>query len=281
MKLSPSEKQDCDAPDVASSDPFHVNEDAVARQALRLAAIMARLRAPGGCPWDREQTPESLKKYAVEEVYEFLDALDGADDAAICEELGDVLLQVFFHAQMARERRAFSIEDVFCAISDKLVERHPHVFGDVTVSGVADVLTNWEIIKKRKSAEQGKPGRRLLDGVPRSLPALLQAFRIAEKTNHAGVSAFLLARKVEEDVLLIASAVPDDGVAGNAAVAKPANAGTLPGLNGDQEAAVHAADSERFGMLLLDIARLAARLGVDPEEALRRQNKIWIDEVNS
>lgn len=260
-------------------DPFAVDEEAVSREAARIARIMARLRAPGGCPWDREQTHATLKKYAVEEVYEMLDAVDAGDDAMLREELGDVLLQVVFHAQMARERGAFSFQDVCAAISDKLVERHPHVFGETAVSGVEDVLRNWEAIKRAKASEKaaasGEEGRRLLDGVPRSLPALLMAYRIAEKTAHDGAEPRVLAARVEADAAALsrvaAGAGADEGV-GTAEGVGSAEAGE----GGGSEAA-----RELIARLLHDLARLSARLGIDPEEALRERNRAWIDEVHA
>ncbi len=244
-----------------SDDPFGVDETAVAREALRIAGIMARLRAPGGCPWDREQTHETLKKYAVEEVYEMLDAVDSGDDEKLCEELGDVLLQVVFHAQMARERGAFALADVCAAISDKLIERHPHVFGTTTVNGVGDVLRNWESIKQAKATERGDEGRKLLDGVPRSLPALLMAFRIAEKTGHRGADALQLADRVRADAVALAAAADASSVSSTSQTASSA--------------------ADLIAGLLQDLARLAARLGVDPEEALRKKNHAWIEEVHA
>lgn len=143
----------------------------------RLTSIMARLREAGGCPWDREQTHDSLKKYAIEEVYELVDAIDSCSDEKMKEELGDVLLQVVFHAQIALERGAFDFDDVANRISDKLVHRHPHVFGDVKVEGVSEVLANWEDLKrKEKPGEESRFG-----GLPRELPALFMSYRIAEK----------------------------------------------------------------------------------------------------
>src|SRR5215475_5273470 len=118
----------------------------------KLAAVMARLRAPGGCPWDREQTHATLRTYLIEEAYEVLDALDSTDDAKFAEELGDLLLQVLFHAQIAHEEKRFSISDVIREIHDKMVRRHPHVFGTTTAKTAADVLRNWEIIKREERA---------------------------------------------------------------------------------------------------------------------------------
>jgi MazG family protein len=163
---------------------------------------MARLRAPNGCPWDREQTHATLRTYLIEEAYEVLDALDGADNAKFAEELGDLLLQILFHAQIAREEGRFSISDVISELHEKLIRRHPHVFGEKRAKDAAEVLRNWELIKKEEHlAKQGpKPAapsstsftsstsssESLLDGVPRTLPALLEAFQLTRKAAGIG-----------------------------------------------------------------------------------------------
>src|SRR5882762_7126163 len=187
----------------------------------KLAAIMARLRAPGGCPWDREQTHSTLRTYLIEEAYEVLDALDSRDDSKFAEELGDLLLQVLFHAQIAAEDRRFSINDVIREIHDKMIRRHPHVFGKVNAKTSAQVLRNCELLKKQErqskhthsvvgaelarpssdssvapaSSRQAKsePARRseseggsLLDGVPHTIPALLEAFQLTRKAARIG-----------------------------------------------------------------------------------------------
>lgn len=152
----------------------------------RLCDIVARLRAPGGCPWDREQTLESLRPCLVEESYELLDVMSGPNAAGHCEELGDVLLQVVFQALLREEKGEFAVADVLNGVSDKLVRRHPHVFGDVSVSGADDVLRNWEQIKKReKKAADGAP-RSALAGVPAALPSLLRAQRVQAKAARVG-----------------------------------------------------------------------------------------------
>jgi MazG family protein len=154
-----------------------------------LAAVMARLRAPGGCPWDREQTHSTLRTYLIEEAYEVLDALDSKDDSKFAEELGDLLLQVLFHAQIAAETRRFSINDVIREIHDKMIRRHPHVFGNVKAKTSAQVLRNWELLKKQErqpARRNDSEGGSLLDGVPHSIPALLEAFQLTRKAARIG-----------------------------------------------------------------------------------------------
>jgi len=146
-----------------------------------LVAILHRLRSPGGCPWDAEQTHETLRPYLVEETYEVLEALEDRDDAELRDELGDLLLQVVFHAELAAERRAFTIDDVVHAIAAKLIRRHPHVFGDVTVESSSDVERNWAAIKKAERAARGNAASSAIDGVPRALPGLTRAHRLGEK----------------------------------------------------------------------------------------------------
>lgn len=150
-----------------------------------LVDIMARLRDPQtGCPWDREQTPQTLRRYLIEEAYEVLEAMDLGDPAKYAEELGDLLLQVVFHAQLAREADEFTLDDVVRAISEKLIRRHPHVFGDTQAANADEVLVNWEKIKR---SEKGYEARKsILDGVPKGLPALLRAQEIAKRAARAG-----------------------------------------------------------------------------------------------
>jgi tetrapyrrole methylase family protein/MazG family protein len=152
----------------------------------RLVDIMERLRDIGGCPWDREQTHDSLKKYLVEETYETLDAIDEGNMYKVCEELGDLLLQIAFHAQIAREDGFFDINDIVEAISRKLVRRHPHVFGGVRVKGSEEVSANWEEIKKGELEEKGEVRQSLLDGIPQNLPSLMKADKIQHKAAKVG-----------------------------------------------------------------------------------------------
>jgi MazG family protein len=151
----------------------------------RLVDIMARLRAPGGCPWDREQSRESLRPYLIEEAYEVLDAIDAGDVDSIRDELGDLLLQVVFHSRIAAERGEFDVADVCEAVSDKLERRHPHVFGDVTVRDSGEVLRNWAAIKARERRDRGD-SHSAVAGLPGSLPALLYAQRLGEKAARVG-----------------------------------------------------------------------------------------------
>jgi MazG family protein len=206
----------------------------------RLVEIMQRLLAPNGCPWDREQTLESLRPYVVEEAHEVVDAIDGGDPEELREELGDLLLQIVFQSELARARSWFGPDDVVSAICDKLVRRHPHVFGDQKVSGTAEVLVNWEAIKA-----QEKAGRGVLDGVPKALPALLRAMRVGEKAARAGFDWPALAgarAKVDEELAELDVAVRD----------------------GERQRIEH-----ELGDVLFALVSVARKLDVDPEAALR------------
>jgi MazG family protein len=148
----------------------------------RLQNIMAALRAPNGCPWDREQTHASIKPQLLEETYEVLEAIDSRDMKHLQEELGDVLLHIVFHSQLAKEEGTFTFDDVATGVSEKLVRRHPHVFGDVKAETSADVLVNWDAIKKQEKPERTGA----LDGVPAALPALMRAQEIQKKAAKVG-----------------------------------------------------------------------------------------------
>ena len=152
-----------------------------------LLKVMARLRAPDGCPWDREQDHKSIRMNAVEEVYELLDAIETEDDAEMEEELGDLLLQVVFHAQMAKERGAFDFEKVARNILDKLVRRHPHVFGNVKVKDVSGVWAQWDAIKQTEKVGTINERRSAFDGIPRHLPALMRAHDTVKKARKHGL----------------------------------------------------------------------------------------------
>ena len=200
-----------------------------------LVAVMDRLRSPGGCPWDAEQTHESLLPYAVEEVFEVVEAVEDGDRAALREELGDLLLQVVFHARVAQEHPTdpFGIDEVAAGIAAKLRARHPHVFGEVVVSGAEEVHRNWEAIKKAEKARESA-----LDGIPRGMPALARAEKVAGRARRAGLP-----------VAEVAAAVVGDAQA----VATPA--GT--------------ADTDALGRRLLALALEAQAAGIDAEAALR------------
>jgi len=150
-----------------------------------LLNVMARLRSPKGCPWDREQDHMTLRWHAVEEVYELLDAIEAGDDYELAEELGDLLLQVVFHCQLAKERGAFDFEKVARHITDKLIRRHPHVFGDTKVTGVDQVWANWEKIKRAEKHGTRHARPSALDGIPKHLPALLRAEKLLKKAERA------------------------------------------------------------------------------------------------
>ncbi len=157
--------------------------------------VMARLRAPDGCPWDREQNHRTLRRHAIEEVYELIDAIEAGDDPEMIEELGDLLLQVVFHCQLARERGAFDFATVCRTLADKLVRRHPHVFGDLKVTDVATVWANWEKIKhaEKQGTRHERPSA--LDGIPKHLPALLRAEKLLKKARKAKLLTAAKARR--------------------------------------------------------------------------------------
>lgn len=216
------------------------------RAAAGLQAIVARLRAPDGCPWDREQTHQSIRANFLEETYEALDALDAGDMDDFCEELGDVLLQVYLQAQMAEEEGAFVLEDVYEAIGTKLVRRHPHVFGDVSVSGSGEVLRNWDQIKEAERRAKGeraeKPPASALDGISRSLPALARAALTQERAERLAPAASRHAA--------------DHAVALDRALAT---------LSADAPITDH---RDALGMALFALVGLARASDLDPEEAL-------------
>lgn len=150
----------------------------------RLIDIMKLLRSENGCPWDREQTHESLKKYLIEETYEYLEVVDMKDKTRMCEELGDVLLQIVFHARIAEENGDFNIEDVINVVCEKMIHRHPHVFGDVTAETSSQVLKNWEEIKKKEKGVTNQTS--VLQDVPKNLPALMRSYKVQQKAAQVG-----------------------------------------------------------------------------------------------
>lgn len=217
----------------------------------RLAEIMERLRGPQGCPWDREQTVASLRKYVIEETYEVVEAIDEKDWGKLREELGDLLLQVVFLSQLAKEAGQFNLDDVAAGISEKLVRRHPHVFGSAEANNVAEVWRRWEKIKEgeRRAASNGAATPSRLDGVPRHLPALAKARLFADKAARAGFdwsSPEAIVDKVEEETAELRQAMASNSAAGPA---------------------------EELGDLFFAAASLARRLGLDPEACAEQANR--------
>lgn len=209
-----------------------------------LVALMHRLRAPAGCPWDAEQTHRSLRPYLLEEAYEVLDAIDDGSDSALCDELGDLLLQVVFHAELAAERGAFTIGDVIEGLSAKLVRRHPHVFAETQVSSSAEVERNWSAIKRVEREKAGLAAPSAIDGLPRALPALARAHRMGEKAANVGFDwncAAAVRDKIDEELAEVDLAL----------------AATDP-----------AALEEEIGDLLFAVASFARLSGIQAESAL-------------
>jgi MazG family protein len=218
-----------------------------------LAAVQARLRAPGGCPWDREQTHATLRTYLIEEAYEVLDAIEKGSPEDLAEELGDLLLQVLFHADLARETGAFDISDVITGIHDKMVRRHPHVFGTVKAETAGEVLKNWAQLKA-KEKQASKPGSpqaadpSALEGVPRNLPALLEAYQMTRRAAQVGfdwerVEGIL--EKLQEETTELQEAL------------KVSNRRAI---------------EEEVGDILFSIVNLARFLKLDPEVTLKHSN---------
>jgi len=212
----------------------------------RLVQIVARLRSDEGCPWDRQQTHQSLQQYFVEEVYEALEAIDAGDARQLCDELGDVLLHVVMHAQIASEDDEFDISDVLRGINDKLVYRHPHVFGDVSVAGAEEVLCRWERLKQAK--DEGAGRQSVLDGVPQALPALQRARRLQEKAARMGFDW--------EDITGPRAKIFEE----------------LQELQDAVESENRERISQEIGDVLIAVVNLARLLGVSAEEVLRAAN---------
>src|SRR5258706_2662601 len=225
----------------------------------RLVALQARLRAPNGCPWDREQTHATLRTYLIEEAYEVLDAMKSGDDAKFANEMGDLLLQVVFHSQIATEEGRFTVADVIREVHEKMVRRHPHVFGEKRAKDAAEVLRNWEQIKAQERAgapelqehgevEKKEQRKSLLDGVPRGLPATMEGLQLTRKASRAGFdwdNAAGVFEKLREEF------------------------GELLRASDEKDAAKM---EEEMGDLLFAAVNLARFLQVDPEIALKNAN---------
>ena len=252
----------------------------------RAVSIMARLRAPGGCPWDREQTFDSIKPYTLEETYEVFEAIDNRDWKELEGELGDLLLQVLFFSEMAQEQNSFSIDDVLDRLSQKLIERHPHVFGDVKAETSSEVLRNWDALKaeerKKKHPEADHP-RSLLAGISKAMPALLEAHKLSAKAASVGFDwanlEGLLEKlreetgELQEELAKVPAPLPSPrrhGVAGS-------------GRTNIDETAREALEEE-VGDMLFVLVNIARWLSLDPESALRKTNRKfrqrfgWIEE---
>ncbi len=218
-------------------------------------ALIARLRAPGGCPWDREQTHASLKPMTIEEAYEVLEAIDEGGDAELAGELGDLLLQVVFHSQIATDEGRFTIADVIARVSEKMVRRHPHVFADETARTSGEVLRNWEAIKEEEQAQAGRAeSASMLESVSASLPAAMEAYQMTTKAARVGFdwpdAASVLA-KLDEETAELREAVAAGGADG----------------------AAGARVAEELGDLLFAAVNVARLLGHDPESALKAANR--------
>jgi MazG family protein len=249
----------------------------------RAVAIMARLRAPGGCPWDREQTFDSIKPYTLEETYEVLEAIDNRDWDELSGELGDLLLQVLFYSEMSKEQGTFTIDEVLEKLSAKLVNRHPHVFGDVQAETASQVVRNWEAIKaeeKRKRLEAGggkgakdeRLAASILGGVSPAMPALLEAHKLSSRAAHAGFdwpNVEGLFEKLREETEELREELEDfpapgprpqgRGVAGSGKTAVP-----------DE---LRARLEEEVGDLFFVLVNIARYLSLDPESALKKTNR--------
>lgn len=221
-------------PKLASS-PFMGNRDF-----NRLRDIVRILRSPEGCPWDREQTHTSIRKHLIEEAYEVIEAIDDADPAAMCEELGDLLMQVLLHSQIAEDEGDFTLNEVIQELNDKLIRRHPHVFGDLTADNTDDALAGWDAIKAEEKAQRGEIEASVLDGIPRGLPALMAAYELQKKAAKVGFdwdevdSAYA---KIEEELLELKQATAEEQLS-------------------------------ELGDLLFAVVNVARFLKLEPEEAL-------------
>jgi MazG family protein len=214
------------------------------KQFERLVDIVEKLRMPGGCPWDREQTHKSLLSGLLEESYEFFEAVDADNPQHMCEELGDIMLQVVFHAQIARENKQFDIEAVSEMISDKLIRRHPHVFGDVTAESSQEVLVNWEAIKRTEKGNEHRTS--VIDGIPEALPALYKAEKLQKRVARVGFDwpdIKPVLDKVEEEFAEFREALESDD---------------------------HHHAEEELGDILFALVNVARHKDISAEEALRR-----------
>lgn len=247
-----------------------------------LIEILKILRSPAGCPWDREQTHESIKKNLIEETYEVIEAINKQDSELLCEELGDLLMQVVFHTLMQEEQQHFVMQDVTTGICQKLIERHPHVFGETEIAGVADVLTNWDAIKRQKKGQA--LGSAPMQSVPRELPALMRAGKIQQKAAAVGfdwetVDGAL--EKLSEEQQELRSAIrqgDSDAVAEELGDLLFSAVNVSRFVHCDAEEALTAA-SDKFIARFAKLEQLAKERGLDLTQAsLQEMDKLW-DEI--
>jgi nucleoside triphosphate diphosphatase len=242
----------------------------------RAVAIMARLRGPGGCPWDREQTFDSIKPYTIEETYEVLEAIDNRDWEELPGELGDLLLQVLFYAQMGKDQGSFSIDDVLDRLSTKLVDRHPHVFGDVKADNTSEVLRNWEALKKEeKKKRQGgneSESESILAGVSSALPALPEAHKLSSKAANVGFdwpNVEGLFDKLREETDELREELKHFPTPGPQPLGKGVAGAGRPQIS----EALHTRLEEEVGDLFFVLVNIARYLSLDSESALKKTNR--------
>ncbi|MCA8993098.1 MAG: nucleoside triphosphate pyrophosphohydrolase [Planctomycetaceae bacterium] len=235
----------------------------------KLCDVVAKLRSPEGCPWDRKQTLATIKPYTLEETYELLEAIDSGDDAAIVEELGDVLLQVVLDAQIGADEGRFNIVQVIEGLTTKMIQRHPHVFGDVVVESADEVRTHWEAAKSKEKQERESA----LDGIPADLPSLARAARLTKRAANVGYDfphrAMLFDKLREEIGELQEELYPEGDVPDIPAAVDMA---PVPDEPVDDKERQHRIEGE-LGDVLFVVANIARRWNVNPEEALRRANR--------
>lgn len=237
------------------------NREEVSGEFLRLVEVVARLRAPDGCPWDRVQTLKSIRPHTLEETYEVLEAIDAEDDALLQEELGDLLLQVVLYAQIARDEGRFELTAVLRDLGDKLVRRHPHVFGDAKASNPEEVIQHWERVKR----EEKQHRKSVLEGVPKDLPALARSGRLqskAAKIDLAEPAGEELLLKIDEAMGAVLKVVPESA----------RQSTKSPDVSPTEDRELLAERERAFGEVLFLIAELARRSGVNAEDALRARN---------
>ena len=245
----------------------------------RAVAIMARLRGPGGCPWDREQNFDSIKPYTIEETYEVLEAIDNRDWEELPGELGDLLLQVLFYSQMAREEGTFSIDQVLDRLCDKLVNRHPHVFGDVKAETSSEVLRNWDAIKAQEKAQakaedkdESKAPKSVIEGVSPAMPALLEARKLSSRAAGVGFdwpSIEGLFEKLQEETEELREHLLEYPAPGP----KPQGRGIAGSGTREAPEELQARLEEEVGDLFFTLVNIARYLSVDSESALKKTNR--------